>query len=239
MLVSGILAATLSGFSLSGTTVEAAAGDVALAFPKPDGVPIGALDHMAFDGSVLWAADWHGILYKLDPSDGHLLGTLDVGTVCSSIQGLGWDGTRLWLAGGTDQAIHAIDPATGQMIRSFSIPGTIYPSGISFGGGVLWVMGAVGAGGTIYKLNPEDGSLLGTITVPAGVLKYCRELEYFNGALWMVLNGWDWDTGSEAGWVYKLDPADGALLWSHNTSEVWRPGLAANRQGAPQRAAAW
>jgi hypothetical protein len=201
------------------TAVPSAAGDVKREFPTPPEItyPYGA----AFDGSVLWVSQgfYGSVIYKLNPMDGSVVGSLDVGAACARPWELVWDGAKLWIASYWDNKIYAVNPSDGSKLKEFTAPDGIAPSGIAFGEGVLWVMQYyTGDTGTLYKINPDTGSVVGSVSAPAGIAGYKYSLTYFNGALWMVAYIGD-------GKVYKINTADGSVMKSFQGPDVYIVGL--------------
>jgi DNA-binding beta-propeller fold protein YncE len=115
-------------------------GDACVAFTVPvggnDGIPRGlAIDRF---GDV-----WVGLyndrtIARLDPSDGTVLGTYDVGV---RVYGLAIDRTGLiWIAALNDNAIVAFDPEALEVIGTFEPEGCVRPYGIAVdANGDLWL----------------------------------------------------------------------------------------------------
>jgi len=208
-----------SAFNELAAPTPVAEGDVLREFGMPAEIdyPYGA----AFDGSHLLVSEgfYGSIIYKLDPQDGSVVGSVDVGSVCQQPWGLAWDGTKLWIAAYWDNKIYAVDVSDGSMIKSFDPPGGISPTGIAFGNGVLFVMEYYfGDTGTIYTIDPDTGSTLGTITAPTGIAGYKYNLGFFNGALWMGAYSGD-------GTICKIDPSDGSIMKSFSGPDTGVLGI--------------
>jgi alpha-tubulin suppressor-like RCC1 family protein len=171
----------------------------------------------AFDGTALWVGAGT-ILHKLDPLDGHQISTLDVSTISSSriLYGLAYDGTNLWFGGstGSQSRVFAINPVNGQLVRSFPTPNNMTPDSIAYGGGILWMLSHYVQDvldPNLYKLNPETGSVVGTISLSPTV-----DADHWLGGL-TYFNGWLWTTIEQNGIVssaslYKMNPANGAIV---------------------------
>ncbi|MFA6289349.1 MAG: S8 family serine peptidase [Opitutaceae bacterium] len=225
---------TDESFSLSG--IGSGAGTVVrnLYFmDRPDTV-FGNPSGIAFDGEGIWVNGIGGyggsMLTKMDPVDGHFLKRIDVVNIAPKGQGLAWSGGHLWMAGGNTKKIHALDPNTGDEIRSIAMPADGGdPTGVGFGGGAMWVLTGKlePLGGwvcSIYKMNPDDGTVLAKFPVPAEIMPVpsmiVRGLTYYNGALWVVScrsgNATNAAGPGEVAKVYKLSPIDGTVLGSFN-----------------------
>lgn len=70
---------------------------------------------------------------------------------------LTYDGTYLWLVGGTNQKIYQLDPSDGSEITSFASPG-ILPTGLAWDGANLWNYDANDQ--KMYLLDSTDGSVI-------------------------------------------------------------------------------
>ncbi len=93
----------------------------------------------------------------------------------TSFQGITFDGSNLWLsvAGGAD-LIYRVDASTDSLVvlNSFDAPptgrGTVRD--IAWDGSYLWALNSgsetYGTPPTLYKLNPDDGSVLSEIALP-------------------------------------------------------------------------
>lgn len=228
---------TDESFSLSGMGSGAGAVTRSLDFfDHPDTV-YGNPRGIAFDGEGIWVSGvglgGGAVLTKMDPLDGHFLKRFDVVNIAANAYGLAWNGGHLWMAGGYTMKIHALDPNTGREIRSIATPADGgYPTGVGFGGGAMWVLtGRLDPLGgwtcSIYKMNPDDGTVLAKFPVPAEVMPVpsiiVRGLTYFNGALWIVscrAEGYTNVAGpGEVAKVYKLSPIDGTVLGSFSPPE--------------------
>jgi hypothetical protein len=152
---------------------------------------------VAYDGTVLWTCKGQSssMLHKLDAVTGETVGTLDVGAVCSMPTDIAWGDSELWLCDYLYAKLHAVDPVTGQALRTFVLPD--HPSQIAFGDGALWVCDIWG---TVSRLDPDTGSVLSSFTCPGS-----GNLAYFRDALWM--NGSD-------NRILKVNPENGDVLSS-------------------------
>jgi streptogramin lyase len=127
-----------------------------------------------------------------------------------------------------NQLIHTINTLTGAFTSTFSGPTTplTNPFGfnMAFDGTNLWFNdGAFFGSNTIFKLNPTNGTVLGSFASPTPEL---LGLAYLNGSLW----------GTDATNIYQIDPATGKLLGQ------FAPGLDGNvvgLAGDPGRGVLW
>jgi len=120
--------------------------------PRPKG--------LAFDGTYLWNVDYlDDKIYKLTKS-GNIISSISVPSGISS--GLAWDGENLWVSEWFSYKIYKIDPANGQILKSFNAPDfeDKYPYGLAWDGTHLWVSNSNG----IYMLDPETASVLASCT---------------------------------------------------------------------------
>lgn len=70
---------------------------------------------------------------------------------------LTYDGTYLWLVGGTNQKIYQLNKTTGAVITSFASPGTL-PTGLAWDGTNLWNYD--GTDQKMYLISSVDGSII-------------------------------------------------------------------------------
>ncbi|MHC4605993.1 MAG: C25 family cysteine peptidase, partial [Planctomycetota bacterium] len=182
-----------------------APGDVVREWSMPSeiGRPYGC----AFDGTVLWVSNYQtsrGVLYKLDPLDGHIVGTLDLSPDVTGIWEIEWGGELMWVVDREAGVIRGVDVSTGEVLKTFDPPNEYAPIGVAAGAGVLWVPDNSTL--TIHKLDPDDGSLLGSIPMPPEIDPGCfQHLTYFKGTLWTCPPYMD-------ATVYRLSPEDGSII---------------------------
>jgi hypothetical protein len=173
------------------------------------GVGAGLFNVVDVDPSTgyLWIADSAArLLYRYSINDGVFVAAYSTATVApgGSVQGLAFDGTRLWVAAaGTDDFIAAIDTTGGTLsvTTNFQAPpagaGTVRD--MAFDGTDLWVPND----GTtsVYRVSRDDGAVLATIAAPSAGI---RGTTWANGHLYC--NDKDTDT------VYMWDA--GTSTWS-------------------------
>ena len=180
------------------------AGDTKKVLDIPDQVPktVG----VAFDGTYLWVSAGYYTdtsLYKVNPDNGNVVGTLSISGVCERPYGLAWGGDKLWIAGYYDSKIYAVNPATGAKLKEFDAPDGQWPMGVAWDGEHLWVKPYGYSSATMYKLDPNDGTILDTISITEGIDGYTYGFTYYNGSLWLpTYYGPD---------TYKVNPASGEI----------------------------
>lgn len=100
--------------------------------------------------------------------------------------------------------------ARDKIIASYPTP-TPYPSGLTFGGGVLYLGDFLTM--RIYRLNPNNGSVMSSFIPspkPRGTFMY--GLAYSSGYLWA-------DTGSPTR-LFKITPSTGSVVASYTITGV-------------------
>ncbi len=188
---------------------DAALGARDVTVTNPDGqsgVGAGLFNVVDVDPSTgfLWVADSAArVLYRYSINDGVFVAAYSTATIApgGSVQGLAFDGTRLWLAAaGTDDYIAAIDTTGGvlSITTSFQAPpagsGTVRD--MAFDGTALWVPNDGSL--SVYRMSTDDGSILETIAAPS-----------------VGVRGTAWANGH----LYANDKdADTVLMWDSATS---------------------
>lgn len=109
------------------------------------------------------------------------------------VNGVTYDGEQVWLASG--DKLHAIDPASGQMLRSIDVAAH---AGTAFDGKHLFQI----AENLIQKIDPETGRILATIPAPGGGGD--SGLAWAEGTLWVGQY--------RERKIYQIDPETGAIL---------------------------
>ncbi len=110
-----------------------------------------------------------------------------------NVHGVTYDGQRIWFA--TGDKLIALDPASGQVVRSIEVAGD---AGTAFDGRYLFQL----VGDRIQKIDPETGWVLTTIPAPGG--EGASGLTWAEGTLWV---GRYRDRK-----IHQIDPETGAIL---------------------------
>jgi glutamine cyclotransferase len=110
-----------------------------------------------------------------------------------NVHGVTYDGRHVWFAAG--DRLDAIDPASGQVVRSIDVPGD---AGTAFDGRHLFQL----VGDSIQKIDPQTGRVLATIPAPDG--DGTSGLTWAEGTLWV---GKYRDRR-----IHQIDPQTGAIL---------------------------
>jgi glutamine cyclotransferase len=109
------------------------------------------------------------------------------------VHGVTYDGRNLWFASGA--ALHAVDPASGQSVRSLDVPAH---AGTAFDGRHLFQL----AEDRIQKIDPQSGRVLATIPAPGGGGD--SGLAWAEGTLWVG--------HYRERKIHQVDPETGTIL---------------------------
>jgi glutamine cyclotransferase len=125
-------------------------------------------DGIGFDGANMWVTNYlTATVTKMRAFDGAILQTIPVGTQgVSHPRFVVYDNVakRIWVTIASDNKVLKINPDTGVIEDTYSVPG--FPYAAVFDGTNIWV--TQGLLNTVVKLRPSDGSVLGTYD--AGVI---------------------------------------------------------------------
>lgn len=137
-------------------------------------------------------------VYKIDPTEGRVLLTVDLEQFEPPIillDGIAWAEGKLWIIDGGEGKLYQIDPnAPRKPLRSLAAPGP-QPTGIAWDGSALWVSDAEKL--KIYKINPVTGKPLDIVDAP-GVFP--------QGLAWDGQYLWNHDPAEQK--IYKLTLQD-------------------------------
>jgi len=187
VLVIMILAAT----AMFPGGVLAAPGDVKTSFDAPSSYPAGLAAH---DGH-LFVVDWrYAKIHKISAVDGSVTQTFDAPTL--KPHGLAFADGRLFVSDDHTGWIYAMNLDTGIVETSFEAPAES-ASGLAYAGGALFIL----AKGNIYKVLPDDGTILGYYPVPSSG---CRCLAHDGKYLWVSNRIKDE--------IYMVEPDSGKVL---------------------------
>src|SRR5215470_17053074 len=109
------------------------------------------------------------------------------------VHGVTYDGRRVWFGAG--DAVLALDPASGNVLRSIELTAT---AGTAFDGRHLFQL----AGDRIQKIDPETGRVLATILAPGS--GQASGLAWAEGTLWVGQY--------QERRIHQVDPETGAIL---------------------------
>lgn len=159
----------------------------------------------AHDGLVLWVCDrLSNVLYKLDDTDGRMLGKLAIPDTGRWPNLIGWDGRSLWVQN-WDREVYEVSPATGAIRRKLLLP---------MDAGEWELYGASVEGGSLRVIGSPDGQRrqkMWTISLATGRVVDTREYSakphyfrftYLDEALWV----------RRTTVIYKVDPETGTVL---------------------------
>lgn len=119
----------------------------------------------AFDGKHLYQIA-EARIDKIDPATGNVLASIPApGGGADS--GLTWAEGSLWVGQYRDRKIHQIDPATGSIRRT--IESNRFVTGVTWVDGELWHGTWEGDESDIRRIDPQSGSVLERLDMPAGI----------------------------------------------------------------------
>jgi hypothetical protein len=159
----------------------------------------------------LWVLDsGNELLYQYSINDRQFVRTYSTAPVApgGSLQGLAFDGTRLWLAaGGSDDHVVRIDTTGGvlSVLQEFTAPpdGTGTVRDMAYDGTDLWIPNNGSA--SIYRVGTGDGEVLETIAPPGSEP---RGTTWAEGQLYCNDKDLDavyvWNTGSQT-WTMAFE----------------------------------
>lgn len=227
----------------------AAERGVVKVIPAPD-YPYG----LTYDGTYLWVGTSYAntagdFLWKIDPSDGSVVGTIPVPDPYQfyKVKGLAYDGQYLWVfedVSGTDK-FFKVDPNTGAVLKTIYSPHNNYIGGMTFQDGHIWFSNYYGSSpeGILIKMD-TTGVPVDTIVAqgeqPMGIafdgqFLWCAEDSIYGTARNRIFQ-YDPVNLTYTG-TYIRNPSlkprdmtwDGNYLWlvSHNTtnSEIYQIAL--------------
>lgn len=110
----------------------------------------------------------------------------------ANVAGVSYDGGNVWIA--TGDALRAMDPATGAIVRTLDMPAH---AGTAFDGRCLFQI----SGDRIQKIAPDTGRVVATIPTPEGG---ASGMAWAEGALWVAQH--------RKRRIHQVDPETGAIL---------------------------
>ena len=148
--------ALIALFSVLSEPARGAPGDVVSSFDAPSKYPAG----LATDGKHLFVADWRNAkIYEIDHADGTVIRTLDAPTL--KPHGLTYAQDKLFVCDDNTGGVFAVNLETGVVESTFQAPNS-RASGLAYADGTLFIL----ARDKIYKVMPDDGTILGYFPVP-------------------------------------------------------------------------
>jgi len=159
----------IHGVTHDGHRVWAAIGAKLIAFDPQSGELARTLDCVgdagtAFDGKHLWQIA-EARIDKIDPASGAVVASIPA-PGGGSDSGLAWAEGSLWVGQYRDRKIHRIDPATGALLRT--IESNSFVTGVTWVDGELWHGTWEGDESEIRRIDPESGTVLDRLEMPAG-----------------------------------------------------------------------
>jgi transglutaminase-like putative cysteine protease len=149
-----------------------APGDVKTTLDCPCKYPSG----LASDGKSLFVADWREArIYELTPADGKLVRTFAAPTLKPA--GLAYGAARLFVSDDHTGGIYAMNLDGALVEATYQAPES-RATGLAYADGVLFVL----AKDRIYKVMPEDGTIIGSFDAPE---KSCSCLAHDGKYLWV------------------------------------------------------
>jgi hypothetical protein len=150
---------------------------------------------LASDGKHLFVADWRDAkVYEVDPSDGKVTRSWDAPTL--KPHGLTYAEGKLVVSDDHTGYVYMLNLETGVVENTFEAPASS-ASGLAYADGKLFIL----AKGKIYKVFPDDGTILGYFDVPD---RSCRCLAHDGKYLWVSNRIKDE--------LYMVDPESGKVL---------------------------
>ena len=185
--------------------VGADPGDVKASFDAPCKYPAG----LASDGEHLFVADWRDAkVYEIRKSDGKVARSWDAPTL--KPHGLTFAQGKLFVCDDHTGSVYALDLDSGIVENTFQAPAS-RATGLAHADGTLFIL----AKGKIYKVLPDDGTILGYFDVPD---RSCRCLTHDGRYLWVSNRIKDE--------LYMVDPDSGKVLAILNAPGPYPAGLA-------------
>lgn len=170
---------------------SAAPGDVKASFDAPCKYPAG----LATDGQRLYVADWrHAKLYEVDVTSGTVTREWNAPTLKPS--GLAFGLGRLCVSDSHTGGIYMMNRDTGIVENTFRAPES-GATGLAFSEDTLFIL----AKGKIYKVMPEDGTILGYFDTPT---RKSQSMTHDGRYLWV--------SDRIKNELYMTDPESGKVL---------------------------
>ena len=162
-------AMAVHGVTHDGRRVWAALGARLVAFDPASGETARTLEQpcdagTAFDGKHLYQIA-EARIDKIDPATGKVVASIPApGQGRDS--GMAWAEGSLWVGQYRDRKIHQVDPATGAILRT--IETNRFVTGVTWVDGELWHGTWEGDASDIRRIDPQSGTVLERLEMPAG-----------------------------------------------------------------------
>jgi streptogramin lyase len=195
----------------------------------------GTATALAVADGALWVTHFEdGVLSRVDPARGVETATSDVGPNGTSMTALE---ATLWIAresvGAGQSVLTVVDPSSGRVEQGISLPDVCCQTASA--GGSVW---AVDPRGTLLRLDPSTGEIVGKTSVVLDALNGHIDLAGDDRGLWIAsdttpLTRVDPNTGKVA---ERVDVGggvpmtlDGDLLWGASPHHLWAVDPATGR----------
>ncbi|MFH0980039.1 MAG: transglutaminase domain-containing protein [Planctomycetota bacterium] len=187
-------------------SLSAAPGDVKASFDAPCKYPVG----LASDGQRLFVADWRAaMIYAVSASDGTVSQSWPAPT--PKPHSLTFGAGRLYVCDDHTGSVYALNLDSGIVENTFQAPASS-ATGLAYADGALFIL----AKGSIYKVLPDDGTILASFPVPDDP---CQCLAHDGRYLWVANRIKDElylvapDSGKVIGILAAPGPYPAGLAW--------------------------
>jgi outer membrane protein assembly factor BamB len=159
----------IAGVTFDGQLVWFASGDKLNAIDPGTGGMVRSIDFAAhagtaFDGEHLFQIGEDRI-QKVDPKTGRVVASIPA-PGGGGDSGLAWAEGTLWVGNNRGRTIHQIDPQTGAILRT--IQSNRMVTGVTWTDGELWHGTWEGDESEVRRLDPETGTVMEKLRMPAG-----------------------------------------------------------------------
>ena len=159
----------VNGVTFDGERVWFASGDKLNALNPKSGkiehsIEVAAHAGTAFDGRHLYQLAEDRI-QKIDPKSGRVEASIPAPDGGGS--GLAWAEGALWVGQHRARKIHQVDPETGAILRT--IQSNRFVTGVTWVDGELWHGTWEGEESDVRRIDPQTGTVLEKLDMPAGV----------------------------------------------------------------------
>ncbi|MBN2559753.1 MAG: transglutaminase [Phycisphaerae bacterium] len=186
--------------------LQAAPGDVRASFDAPCKYPSG----LASDGKHLFAADWReAMICEISRSDGKTGRSWKAPTLKPG--GLTYHDGRLYVCDDHTGGVYALNLDSSVVEHTFQAPSE-NATGLAYADDMLFIL----ANDKIYKVLPDDGTILGTFAAPC---RSCRCLAHDGRYLWVAnrikdeLYMVEPDSGKVVGILQAPGPYPAGITW--------------------------